>query len=217
MWGISTLTDARIFSGGGIPALDPKATVQRDRPQSLEPFEESVDVCDCHVRDVALNTVCEPLQASLAVPDINVAHPTAASGFDKLGGYLGDCSDGEQVNPIRSVEPDGIGKRDFTGGAPSADPFLNSGGERHTKLTGCAFAVTEYVDVATGRLAHSGFAIDKPDGDLLGDHLRLVHAGEAAGAPSPTFLPCEGELIVSVLAIDCVDPDFGRTCSNFHD
>lgn len=65
-------------------------------------------------------------------------------------------------------------------------------------------------------LARLGAAFDEPDGDLLADRFRLVHVGQAAREPPSNFLPCEAELVGSVLPIDRVDPDLGRTGSDFH-
>ena len=88
---------------------------------------------------------------------------------------------------------------------------------RVIELGGNALAVAKNVEVPAGRLAGISEAIDEANGHLLADHLGLVHAGEAAGPSAATLLPCEGELIVSILSVDRVDPDLGRTCSYFHD
>jgi len=77
--------------------------------------------------------------------------------------------------------------------------------------------VAKDVEVTAGRLAGIGETIDEPNGHLLADHLGLIHAGEAAGSSFAALLPCEGELVVSILSVDRVDPDLGRTCAYFHD
>ena len=195
----------------------PADSVPADRPQSFESFEESVDVCDCHVRDVALNTVCEPLQASLAVPDINVAYPTAASGFDELVGCLGDRSDGEQVDSIRSVEPDDIGECNFSGSFSGAGPLVHCGGEADAEFLGFPLTVAKELKFPFGHLVTGAPPVRQSDCGLLSDQAGFLHAGEVANLSLATFLPIEGEHRVAVLAIDGVDLDSRGTGSDLHD
>jgi len=68
-------------------------------------------------------------------------------------------------------------------------------------------AVAQQLDVAPGGLVAGLQPIGEADGDLLGDDPCLLGAGDAAGRPPPSFLPCEGELAVSVFSADRVDPD----------
>jgi hypothetical protein len=139
-----------------------------------------------------VNTVCEPLQASPAVPDINVAYPAAASGFDELVGCLGDGSDGEQVNPICSVEPDGIGESDFSGCFSGAGPLVHRSIQADAKFLGFPLAVAKELKFTLGHLVTGAPPVRQSDRGLLGDQTGFLHAGEVANlspAIRPSFSP----------------------------
>ena len=149
--------------------------VLADRPEAFEAIEEPVDVGHAHIGDGAWHGIGEPLEAAGCIPDVDVAHALAFQRHDELGGHLDVGPNGEQVSPVRLIEPDGIGQRDFTCGLPCAGPFVHCGGETDSVFACHLLAVAEQVDVAAGRFIRGRPAVGQSDADLLGDHPRLVH------------------------------------------
>ena len=191
--------------------------VLADRPEFLESVEEPVDVSHGDLRDVARHGVGEPLEAAGRVPNIDVTHALAFQRDHELGGHLDVGPNSEEVGPVRLIEPDGIGQRDFTRSLPCAGPFVHRGGKTDSVLPSHLLAVAEQVDVAAGRFIGGRPAIGQSDADLLGDHPSFVHGREAAGLAPASLLPCQRELGVSVPTVHRVDLDSRGTVADFHD
>ena len=102
-------------------------------------------------------------------------------------------------------------------GLPCAGPFVHGGGKTNAVFPCHLLAVAKQVDVAAGRLIGGRPTIGQPDADLLANHPRFVHRGEAAGLAPASLLPCQRELGITVPTVHRVDLDPRGTVADFHD